>query len=79
MNLSQWLDATSPKGAKTPKEAAAREAVRARVLAAAGTTINTLRVARARGRIGDELLYRLAEATKNEKLKIKVRDERPEP
>ena len=79
MKLSEWLDATNPKKAVTPADREARIAERKRVLDKAGTTINTLTVARCRGRIGDALLYRLAESTKEEKRRILVADERPEP
>ena len=86
MKVRDWLEATSTRHGLglTEKEKRRRDEERDRVLAKAGTSISTLRVAvckqaKGRGKIGDSLLYRLAEATKEEKNKIRVRDERPEP
>lgn len=81
MKVRDWLEATSTRhGLKlSPKEKAARLAERERVLAKAGTSIVTLRICKCKDRIGDGLLYRMAEATKGEKHRIHVRDERPEP
>lgn len=86
MKLREWLDATSTSHGLglTASEKEARNAERQRVLAKAKTSISTLRIARCRqakgkGRIGDDLLYRMAEATKGEKNQIFVADERPEP
>lgn len=79
MKLEEWLKATSPHGCNTEAERAAREAERDRVLKAAQTSLSTLRNAVCRGRVGDKLLYRLAAATKEEKNRILVSSERPEP
>lgn len=87
MKLREWLDATGTRNGLTltASEKAARKAERERVVAKAGTSISTLRIARcrqAKGKvrgIGDDLLKRLIEATKGEKNQITWVDERPEP
>lgn len=85
MNVRQWYDTTSTKHGLglTDAEKAKRNAERARVLAKAGTSISTIRIAlcrQAKGKrgIGLDLLDRLVEATKDEKHKILRRHELPD-
>lgn len=62
-----WMEATNPraKGVNL-REALRRTELRARVMDRAKTTANTLRVAKARGHIGDGLLQRMVDATAGE-------------
>lgn len=71
MNVFEWLEATTPNDPRiTGAERRRRRELRKRVLQHAKTTINTLRVAKCRGAIGQELIDRLIDATKNEQEKI---------
>lgn len=71
MNVFEWLEATTPNDPRlTSAERRRRRDVRKRVLDRARTTINTLRVAKSRGAIGQDLVDRLIRATSNESEKI---------
>lgn len=76
MTLDEWLKATSTKRAGlTEKQRQELQAERHRVLEKAGTTINSLRVtkckaAKGKGRLGDDILRRMVEATKGERHRI---------
>lgn len=67
--LRAWLLATSTKHGLglTAFEKDARRSERSRVIAKAGTSVNSLIVAASRGRIGDDLQYRLKQASVGEK------------
>lgn len=74
MDITQWIDATSPKKkGLTEAQKAKRAEERKRVMALAGTTINYLTVARCRGKYGNKIIYRMAAATKEEKNRVLVR------
>lgn len=71
MNFNDWMDATNAKAKGISlTESKRRSETRMRVIKKAGTTSGTLRVAKCRGKIGDELLQRLVAATADEDLKI---------
>lgn len=78
MNFVQWLDATSPVGKKlSALQRMELRSYRKTILDKAGTTMNTLSVAKNRGVIGLGLAMRLEAATAGTFAEIKVADQFP--
>lgn len=76
MNLREWLTATNPhKPRLSAEEKQRRRAVRARVIAAAGTSYGTIISALHRNRIGTNLLARLEAASAGEAERILAADQ----